>query len=242
MKNFWIVYSREMRAYFTSPVAYIFICIFLAIMGLIFFFVFGFFQSAVPDIGRYFWLIPFTLVFFVPALTMRLWAEEKNSGTMELLMTFPISSWEAVLGKFFAGFSMIAVTLVLTLAVPLTCSWVVSFDWYVVAASYIGALCLAALYTSVGTWTSAMTKNPLISLVVAWLILGVLSFVGTPLFMIVCDTLISGSGTVVGWFGAFSHFDNFQKGIVNPVDFVYAFSLTGFFLVLNNFAVEWRKY
>jgi ABC-2 type transport system permease protein len=242
MTNFTTIYRREISSYFTSPIAYIFICVFLIVMGVYFFLFNAFFQQQNPDLRNYFGVFPLTFALLIPAVTMRLWSEEKKSGTIELLMTMPLKSWEVVLAKFLAGYTVVAITLLLTLVVPISASFVTELDWGVIAASYFGSLLLAGVYLAVGAWTSSLTENQIVALLVAMVFLIILWGIGFPPFTQFLNKTISGLGTGLGWFGSAYHFENFVKGIVNPVDLVYAFSLMVFFLILNNFTVEWRKY
>lgn len=242
MGNFGTIFWRELRSYFSSPIAYMFICAFLVFMGVWFFLYVGFFTRPNPDMRMYFFMMPFSYAMLIPAVTMRLWSEEKRSGTVELLMTFPVKSWEVVLGKFFAAYAVMAITLALTVLVPLSVSTVVSLDWGVIACSYVGALLLAAVYTAVGTWTSALTENQIVAFLLSMVLLFILAGIGYPHVVEQLNKVVSGLGAGLGWFGTFYHFENFQKGLLHPVDVVYALSMTGFFLVLNHFAVEWRKF
>ncbi len=229
-------------SYFTSPIAYIFICAFLVVMGVFFFFYNPFFQQPNPDLRNYYSILPLTFALLIPAVTMRLWSEEKKSGTVELLMTLPLKSWELVIAKFLAGYSVMVITLLLTMTVPLSVSLVVDLDWGVIFASYLGALCLAAVYISVGSAISAMTENQIVALLSAMVVLFILWGIGFPQVVQALNNVVGRLGTGLGWFGSLYHFENFAKGLVNPVDIVYAVSMTAFFLVLNNFAVEWRKF
>lgn len=242
MKNTLTIYRRELASYFTSPIAYIFICAFLVVMGVFFFFYNPFFQQQNPDLRNYYSILPLTFALLIPAVTMRLWSEEKKAGTVELLMTMPLKSWEVVIGKFLAGYTVILITLALTLTVPFSVSFVVDLDWGVIFASYLGAACLAAVYIAVGSAISAMTENQIVALLTAMVALFILWGIGFPQVIQALNNVVGKLGTSLGWFGALSHFETFAKGQVNPVDLVYAASLTAFFLVLNNFAVEWRKY
>jgi len=164
MSNTITIYRREMGHYFTSPIAYIFICAFLGVMAVYFFLFNGFFQQQNPDLRSYFVAFPFAFALLIPAVTMRLWSEEKKAGTVEVLMTLPLKSWEVVLGKFLAGYTVIALTLLLTLTIPITISFILEIQWGIVFSSYVGALLLAAVYVAVGAWVSALTQNQIVAL------------------------------------------------------------------------------
>lgn len=243
MKNVLTIYRREMRSYFTSPIAYIFIVAFLVVMAIYFFFFARFFSMENPDLRAYFVAFPFAFALLIPAVTMRLWSEEKKSGTVEILMTLPMKSWEVVLAKYLAAYTVIAIAIVLTFSVPLLTSATLELDWGSVLSSYIGAFVLAALYAAIGAWVSALTVNQIVALLAANVLLFLLWGIGIPEFIEGMNTHLGrGVGTTIGWFGTFYHYHDFAKGLLCLVHFVYALSLTAFFLILNNFAVEWRKF
>jgi ABC-2 type transport system permease protein len=243
MRNVCTIYRREISSYFTSPIAYIFICAFLVVMGVFFFFYNAFFQQANPELRSYFGAFPLTFALLIPAVTMRLWSEERKAGTLELLMTMPLKSWEVVLAKFLSGYTVILVTLILTLTVPLSVALVVPLDWGVVISSYIGAFLLAGVYIAIGSAVSAFTDNQIVALLVAMVLLFILWGIGFPPVTRALDNIWDGLGRALGWFGSSSHFEYFIKGQLNwGVDFVYAFSMMAFFLILNNIVVEWRKF
>ncbi|MCH2375242.1 MAG: ABC transporter permease subunit [Planctomycetes bacterium] len=240
--NVGTIYRREIASYFTSPIAYIFVCAFLVVMGIFFFLINGFFQNPNPELRTYYTWFIFAFLLLTPPVTMRLWSEEKKSGTIEILMTLPFKSWQVVIGKYLASYTIVVITLVLTLVVPLSVSAVLDLDWGVILSSYVGALLMSAVYMAVGSWASAMTENQIVALLGSMIVLALLVVLGLPPVMETLNRLVSGLGGFLGWFGTYPHYLNFTKGLINPVDVVYSLSLTAFFLILNNFAVEWRKY
>ncbi len=243
MKNILTIYKREMRSYFTSPIAYIFIVVFLVLMGVYFFFLAGFFAMDNPDLRAYFVVFPFAFALLIPAVTMRLWSEEKKSGTVEILMTLPMKSWEVVLAKYFAAYTVIAIAILLSFSVPLLASALVTLDWGSVLASYIGAFLLAGLYVAIGAWISALTVNQIVALLGSVVLFLLLWGIGIPQAIEGINTHLGrGVGNAIGWFGTFYHYHDFAKGLLRFVHFVYALGLSAFFLILNNFAVEWRKF
>jgi len=242
MRNVCTIYRRELSSYFTSPIAYIFICAFLVVMAVYFFLFQGFFQRPNPELRAYFGALPLTFALLIPAVTMRLWSEEKKEGTIEMRMTLPLKAWEIVVGKFCAGYTVITLTLLLTAVVPLSVALVVELDWGVILSSYLGAFLLAGVYIAVGSWMSALTSNQIVALLVSMVVLFVLWGIGFPQVVGVLNNVFTPLGTFLGWFGTSFHYENFIKGVVNPVDLIYVFSMIAFFLILNNFAVEWRKY
>lgn len=241
MRNIMTIFRREVAAYFNSPIAYIFIILFIFILSFLFFIFFPFFSQTNPDLRNFFFWFPWVLSIFIPAVTMRLWSEERRSGTIELLLTWPLQAWEVVVGKYLAGLFVISVSLLLTLFVPISLSWVTELEWGVVLTSYLGALLISSVYIALGAWTSTLTNNQIVSLLIAIAFSLVMVGIGyPPVVKFLNDSM--GIGNIIGWFGTDSHFREFSKGLINPVGLIYGFSLTVFFLVLNNLSVEGRKF
>lgn len=242
MRNILTISRREVAAYFNSPIAYIFMILFIFILSFLFFVFFPFFSQTNPDLRNFFFWFPWVLSIFIPAVTMRLWSEERRSGTIELLMTWPLQAWEVVVGKYLAGLFVIAVSLILTLFVPMSLSSSVSsLEWGVVFTSYLGALLISSVYIALGSWASTLTNNQIVSLLIAIAFSLVMVGIGYPPVVKFLNAL-PGLGNFIGWFGTDSHFREFSKGLINPVGLIYGFSLTVFFLVLNNLFVEGRKF
>jgi len=242
MRNILTISRREVAAYFNSPIAYIFMILFIFILSFLFFVFFPFFSQTNPDLRNFFFWFPWVLSIFIPAVTMRLWSEERRSGTIELLLTWPLQAWEIVVGKYLAGLFVIAVSLILTLVVPLSLSSSVSsLEWGVVFTSYLGALLISSVYIALGSWASTLTNNQIVSLLIAIAFSLVMVGIGYPPVVKFLNAL-PGLGNFIGWFGTDSHFREFSKGLINPVGLIYGFSLTVFFLVLNNLFVEGRKF
>ena len=241
MRNISTIFRREVSAYFNSPIAYIFMILFIFILSFLFFVFFPFFSQTNPDLRNFFFWFPWVLSIFIPAVTMRLWSEERRSGTIELLMTWPLQAWEVVVGKYLAGLFVIAISLILTLVVPMSLSSVTSLEWGVVFTSYLGALLISSVYIALGSWASTLTNNQIVSLLIAIAFSLVMVGIGYPPVVKFLNAL-PGLGNFIGWFGTDSHFREFSKGLINPVGLIYGFSLTVFFLVLNNLFVEGRKF
>ncbi len=241
MRNILTIFRREVSAYFNSPIAYIFMILFIFILSFLFFVFFPFFSQTNPDLRNFFFWFPWVLSIFIPAVTMRLWSEERRSGTIELLMTWPLQAWEVVVGKYLAGLFVIAISLILTLVVPMSLSSVTSLEWGVVFTSYLGALLISSVYIALGSWASTLTNNQIVSLLIAIAFSLVMVGIGYPPVVKFLNAL-PGLGNFIGWFGTDSHFREFSKGLINPVGLIYGFSLTVFFLVLNNLFVEGRKF
>lgn len=242
MKNVWTIYRREIAAYFNSPIAYIIVVLFVMILSFIFFIINDFGGQTQPFIRGYFTLLPWVFAIFIPAVTMRLWAEEMRAGTIELLMTMPIKSWEIVVGKYLAAYTVILICLLFTLPAPLLAATAVTdVDWGALFSTYVGAAVIASVYIAFGAWISTFTHNQIVALLVSMIVLLVVSFVGFPPFTLYLNRL-AGLGNFLSWFGTYYHFQEFSRGLLNPVGFIYAGSVTVFFLVLNNMFVEGRKY
>ena len=241
MSNVITIFRREFAAYFNSPIAYIFIIVFLAInCGL---FMTPFFLAGQADMRDFFGNLPLFLIFFIPALTMRLWAEDKRSGTFELLMTLPMRSAEVMLGKYLAATAFYLVALAGTLPVPIMVNVLGNPDGGAIAAGYLGAVLLGALYMAVGIFTSGLMRDQISAFILGMVGCFVLFLLGMPAI----------ASTIDGWFGGFGsflqnalglmpHFASLTRGVIEPADLAYFLGLTTVFLVLNNLWLEGRKY
>jgi len=234
------IFKREFVGYFRTPVAYVFLIAFLLIsVGLAFSRFGGFFRAGVASMEIYFMFFPWLFLFLVPAVGMRLWSEEKRSGTAELLFTLPVTTLEAVLGKFLAGWAFLALAVLLSFPMALTIAYLGSPDWGVVATSYLGAILMAGGYLGVCSLTSALTKNQVVSFVISLLACTVLVFLGYSGFTDFLERLLPVSVTdAVSNFSFITHFNPFMKGIVDPKDVVFFLSLMGFTLFINVVALE----
>ena len=232
--NIWTIAKRELIGYFDSPVAYVFIVIYLLLAGF-FTFTFGaFFDRGEAALGAFFMWLPWLFLFLVPAVGMRLWSEERRSGTIELLLTFPVSAWQAILGKFLASWLFIAIAMALTFPVWLTVNWLGDPDNGVIFAGYIGSLLLAGAYLAVSCMTSAITRNQVVSFILSVVICLALVLVGFPP---VTDLLTRWAAPWfvegVAAFSVLTHFDGFQKGVLDSRDLVFFVSLIGFTLFVT---------
>ncbi len=165
MQSCWVIVKRELGAYFSTPLAYVFIVIFLALSGAMTFFMGAFFERGQADLNSFFSFHPWLYLFLIPAISMRLWAEERKTGTIELLLTLPVPTWVIVIGKFLAAWGFIAIALVLTFPLWITVNYLGSPDNGVIFASYIGSLVMAGGYLSIGSFLSAVTKNQVIAFI-----------------------------------------------------------------------------
>jgi ABC-2 type transport system permease protein len=233
------IFKREFLGYFRAPVAYVFLVVFLmASVGLAWF-VGGFFKTDLASLDRYFEFLPWVFLFLIPAAGMRLWSEEKRSGTIELLFTLPVTPLEAVLGKFLAGWAFLTLAIVLSFPMVLTVGFLGHPDWGVIATSYLGSILMAGAYLGVCSLTSALTKNQVISFVVSVLVCLVLVFLGWSVFNGLLGSILPvWAVDLLANFSFMTHFDAFLKGIIDPKDVVFFLSLAGLALALNVLALE----
>lgn len=218
MSNVLPIFKKELRSYFSSPVAYIVIAVFLLING--WFFGTSLFVVGQASLRNVFQIIPFVLTFFVPAITMRLVSEEKKTGTFELLTTMPVTDLEIVLGKYLAGLALLAVSLLFTLGYAITVSALGKADTGVTLSGYLGLLLLGAGYVAIGVMASSFTENQIVAFIISFLVIFVLSLVDKVL-LFVPRTLAS----LVEYLSAEFHFNNIARGVLDSRDVVYYASL-----------------
>ena len=242
MANVWIIYKRELSAYFGTPIAYVFLAIFVFLSGIFAFYIGNFFEREQADLQAFFQFHPWLYLFLIPALSMRLWAEERRAGTIELLFTLPVTMTEVVLGKFLAAWKFTAIALSLTFPLWLTVNYLGDPDNGVILAGYLGSLLMAGAFLAIGSCMSALTRNQVIAFVVSGVVcLGfvlsgfplVLDFVGAVAPAIVVDAVRS--------FSFLTHFQAIGKGVLDAGDVIYFFSLIVFWLFVNAVVIEWRK-
>ena len=229
--NIQTIAKREIGGYFASPVAYVFIVIFLLLCGFFTFMLGGFFERREASLVSFFLWHPWLYLFLVPAAAMRLWSEERRMGTMELLLTMPVTAWQAIVGKFLASWLLLALALALTFPVVISVGFLGSPDYGVIFCGYVGSLLLAGAYLAVGCMTSAMTRNQVISFILSVVICLFLILAGWPP---VTNLLVRWApGWLVDTVAAFSvvpHFDGFQKGVLDSRDVIFFLSIIGFSL------------
>lgn len=222
---------KEFKDYFISPVAYIVISLFLIVTGWFFFSTFFIYGRA--DLRDFFALLPITFSFFIPAVTMRLFAEEKNVGSYESLLTMPVSFTHIALGKFFAASAFAAAMLVPTLSYPLFISFIGSLDPGPVIGGYLGAMLLGGAYCSIGLFASALTRNQIIAFIIGCAICFTLTIIDRMLFFIP-ERLVP----VVEYLGANAHFTNISKGIIDSRDLIYFASVIFIFIFSTDIAMK----
>ncbi|RRK02658.1 ABC transporter permease [Opitutaceae bacterium TAV3] len=223
------VFKREFLGYFRSPVAYVFLIVFLVASVGLAFFIGNFFKANLATLESYFMFHPWLFLFFAPAAGMRLWAEEKRSGTLELLFTLPITTLQAVMGKFLAAWAFLALAVLLSFPMALTVGYLGNPDWGVIASSYLGSILMAGGFLGICSLTSALTRNQVISFVLSVIVCLVLVLLGWSVFNGALGTFLPAWGVdLVANTGFIPHFDSFTKGIIDPKDLIYFLSLMGF--------------
>ena len=236
------IVKRELGGYFTSPVAYVFIVIFLLLSGFFTFMLGGFFERGTASLDSFFIWLPWLYLFLVPAVGMRMWAEERRSGTIELLLTLPVTTWQAILGKFLAYLIIIAVALVLTFPVWLTVNYLGTPDNGIILAGYVGSLLLGASYLAVTSFTSALTRNQVVSFIIAVVICLFLILCGWPPVLNLLNRVFSpGLVDFVAAFSVMTHFDNIQRGVLDLRDLLFFLSVILFFLFATQAVLRARR-
>jgi ABC-2 type transport system permease protein len=242
MNNISAIFKREFSAYFATPVAYVFIVIFLFLMGVFTFYIGAFYERNQADLEPFFRFHPWLYLFLIPAIAMRLWSEERKTGTIELLMTLPIPPYQAVIGKFLAAWCFTAVALVLTFPMWITVNYLGAPDNTVILASYIGSLLMAGGFLAIGSCISGITKNQVIAFVVSVVICFLFLLSGFPL---VLDFFRGWAPqAVVNAIASFSfltHFESIKKGVIDIRDLIYFLALISFWLYVNVVVIEAKK-
>ncbi len=234
MRQFLSITKRELISYFATPVAYVFITIFLLLSGLFTFYLGNFFEIGQASLGSFFEWHPWLYLFLVPAVTMRLWSEEKKSGTIELLTTLPVSTLNIVLGKFMAAWLFTLLALILTFPMWITVNYLGNPDNGVIMASYIGSLLMSGGYLSIGIFISSLTKNQVIAFIVSVTVCFLFTVSGLP---IVLDFFTNWAGEsitdVIASFSFLANYSDISRGIIDIRTLVYFLSLIILFLYLN---------
>ena len=242
VRNTRLIAEREFAAYFATPLATIFLVIFVALTGAFAFFVGGFFERGQADLGAFFMYHPWLYLLLVPAIAMRLWAEERKSGTIELLMTLPISPWEAILGKFVAAWLFIGLALVLTFPMWITVNVLGQPDNGVILASYLGSFLMAGAYLAVASCISALTKNQVIAFIVAATLCFVLVMSGhEPVQNVFRAWAPEWLVSAIASLSFLSHFESITKGILDLPSIVFYLSLIAFALFVNKIIIDQSK-
>ena len=239
MRKILSITSKELKLYFGSPMALIFVGVFLVLTLFVFFWVDSFFARGIADARALFAWMPLLMIFLVSALTMHLWSREEESGNLQVLLTMPARLVELVAGKFLAALTLVALALALTLFLPITVAALGNLDWGPVIGGYLAALLLAAGYIAIGMFVSSLTDNQLVALIGTAVICGLFQAVGSP---IITDFVGASMGDILRQFGTGSRFESIERGVIDLRDLLYYVSLTAFFLALNILSLECKRW
>ena len=236
------LFRRELQSYFATPVAYVFIVIFLVLMGAFTFYLGNFYERGQADLGPFFIFHPWLYLLLVPAITMRLWAEERKTGSIELLMTLPITPWQAVLGKYLAAWAFTGVALSLTFPIWITVNYLGDPDNGAIVAAYIGSFLMAGGFLAIGACLSATTRNQVIAFVITIVVCFVFLASGFPMVLDFFTSwapqfLIDGIASL----SFLTHFESISKGVIDLRDLIYFGFLILVFLYANTIVLRWRQ-
>jgi ABC-2 type transport system permease protein len=238
------IYKKEIHAYFYSPIAYIFLFIFIMIPNFLLFYIFGgIFQENTASMRTFFSILPMIFVLFIPCLSMGSWSQEKNLGTIELLFTFPISEWLVLLGKFLASLTLMLVYLFSTFFIPfLTNMLLGNFDFGQIFSQYFGAILLAGACISITFFFSSLTKELIISFLLGLAVLLVLNIIGIIPNLIQFAEWLGFVKQIFIWSSLYTRFENFSKGVIDSRDILYYLGVIAVFFYLNLRSLESRKW
>lgn len=237
-----IILRRELASYFATPLAYVFIIIFLALAGVFTFYMGSFFERGQADLLPFFGFHPWLYLFLVPAIAMRLWAEERKSGSIELLLTLPVTTWQAVIGKFLAAWIFCGLALSLTFPIWITVSWLGDPDHGAILTGYLGSWLMAGGFLAIGSCVSALTKNQVIAFIVAVVVCFLFLVSGFPLVM---DAFSGWAPPVlveaVASLSFMTHFEALSKGVIDLRDLLFFLGLMAAWLFANTLIVDMKK-
>ena len=236
------LFRRELASYFATPVAYVFIVIFLVLMGTFTFYLGGFYERGQADLAPFFNYHPWLYLFLVPAISMRLWAEERKTGSVELLMTLPITPWQAVLGKYLAAWAFAGIALALTFPIWITVNYLGDPDNGAIVAAYLGSLLMAGGFLAIGSCISATTRNQVIAFVITVVVCFGFLLSGFPLVLDLFSgwapqALVDGIASL----SFLTHFSSLSKGVIDLRDLVYFALVIGAFLYANTIVLQWKQ-
>lgn len=241
MNGFKAVYKRELKGYFATPVAYVFLVIFLFFSGYLTFKQ-GFFEARQADMRLFFENMPLLFVFIVPSVAMRLWSEERKNGSIELLLTLPITIGQAVWGKFLAAWTFLAIALILTFPMPATLCYLGNPDMGLIVTGYLGAILMAGGFLAIGCFFSALSKNQVISFILAVVACAIFVFAGMPTTMNYLSTFLpTGMVEFIAGLSFQEHFDTLQRGVVKLSDISYFLLMIAGWMVACGVILDERK-
>lgn len=236
------LFRRELAAYFSTPLAYVFIVIFLVLSGVFTFYLGGFYERNQADLESFFNFLPWLYLFLIPAISMRVWAEERKTGTIELLLTLPISMWQAVLSKFLAAWCFIAIAVGLTFPLWITVNYLGNPDNGIILAAYLGSILMAGGYLAIGICISATTHNQVIAFIVTLVVCFLLTLSGFPLVLDVFrGWLPLGMVDLVASLSFLTHFQAISKGVLDLRDLVYFIVMITAWLYASAVVIDMKK-
>ncbi len=237
-----ILFQRELRSYFATPVAYVFIVIFLLLSGSFTFYLGGFFERGQADLEPFFHFHPWLYLFLVPAVAMRLWADERKSGTIELLLTLPITMWQAVFAKFLAAWCFIAIALALTFPIWITVNYLGDPDNGVILTSYLGSLLMAGAFLAIGACLSAASRSQVVAFILSVVVCFLFLLAGFPLVLDVFRAIApNGLVDAIAGLSFLTHFNAISNGVIDLRDLVYFILAIGFWLYANAVVIDLKK-
>ena len=228
MRNFFAIFKKEFRSYFNLPIAYIYITVFLVLSSWLFLRIF--FIAGQASMRNFFGIMPWIFLFFIPAITMRLWSEEKKLGTMEILMTMPVRNHEVVLGKFCASFCFLVLTVALSLPLVITVAALGDPDGGPIIGSYLGLLLMGGAYLAIGLFISSLTENQIIAFIMSIVTIFALIIIGEDMVLFSVPSFVV---PVFSYLSLAAHFESIGRGVIDSRDLIYYLSIVGFFLYLN---------
>jgi ABC-2 type transport system permease protein len=242
LKKVGTIFRRELRSYFATPLAFVFIVIFLVLASVFTFQVGALFERGQADLQPFFRWHPWLYLVLIPAISMRLWAEERNSGSIELLMTLPVTLWQAVVGKFLAAWVFAGVALLLTFPVWITINYLGSPDNGAIVAAYLGSFLMAGGFLSIGMCMSAATRNQVIAFITAALVGLIFLLAGFPLVLDFVRAVLPQAGVdAVASLSFLTHFEAISKGVIDLRDLTYFAALIGFWLTATALVLDMKK-
>jgi len=236
------IFRRELRSYFATPLAYVFIVIFLVLAGAFTFYLGAFFERGQADLQPFFSFHPWLYLFLIPAVAMRLWSEERKSGTIELLLTLPVTMWQAVIGKFLAAWAFVGIALALTFPIWITVNYLGDPDNGAIVASYVGSLLMAGAFLAIGACLSAATRSQVIAFILTVVVCFLMMLAGFPLVLDVFRALFPQPVVdAVAQLSFLTHFSAIAKGVIDLRDLLFFLFTIGFWLYATAVVIDLKK-
>jgi ABC-2 type transport system permease protein len=234
------VFRREFGAYFNSPIAYVFLVAFVLIPNALFMFIYQ--AQRQLSMRDYFGLLPFVFLFFVPAITMRLWSEERRAGSIEILLTLPVRVGEAVLGKFLAAYAFLVIAICSTLTIPISMTTFGRPDWGPIIGAYLGAILMGGVFLALGAYVSSLSTNQIVAFILSVSLSFLFILFGWSFVLQFVGGFSPGLADVLAYLNVLGHFGNIAKGVLDTSDIIYYVSFVFLFLFLNVYAIQSHRY